>query len=98
VTRLACFAFRSVDSVGIRNNFTFAAQWLAYAHPYRRFGPALAGKPTRLGADAVRYSFIVVDFHHLLPAGPPALPTPRNKKVDLGNANTTIDRHCEEPL
>src|SRR5580658_9632708 len=23
---------------------------------------------------------------------------PRNKKVDSGNANTTIDRHCEEPL
>src|ERR1700733_8987709 len=23
---------------------------------------------------------------------------PRNKKVDLGNANTAIDRHCEEPL
>jgi hypothetical protein len=23
---------------------------------------------------------------------------PRNKKVDLENANTAIDRHCEEPL
>src|SRR3984957_17310709 len=23
---------------------------------------------------------------------------PRNKKVDSGNANTTIGRHCEEPL
>src|ERR1700692_2234088 len=23
---------------------------------------------------------------------------PRNKKVDSGNANTAIDRHCEEPL
>src|SRR5277367_5897276 len=23
---------------------------------------------------------------------------PRNKKVDSGNANTSIDRHCEEPL
>ena len=71
MTRLVCFAFRSVDSVGIRNNFTFAAQWLAYAHPYRRFGPALADKHARLGADAVRYSFIAMDFHLLLSAGLP---------------------------
>jgi hypothetical protein len=27
----------------------------------------------RLGADVVRYSFIVVDLHHLLLAGLPAL-------------------------
>ena len=51
----------------------FAAQWLAYARPYRRFGQALTDQPARLGVDAVRYSFIVVDFHHLLPAGRPAL-------------------------
>jgi hypothetical protein len=31
--------------------------------------PALTDKPARLGFDAVSYSFIVVDFHHLLPAG-----------------------------
>src|SRR5262245_1777321 len=42
-----------------------AAQWLAYALPYGRF--AIAG--ARLGADAVRYSFIVADSHHLLLAG-----------------------------
>ena len=53
----------------------FAAQWLAYARPYRRFGQALTDQPARLGVDAVRYSFIVVDFHHLLPAGRPALLT-----------------------
>ena len=47
----------------------FAAQWLAYALPYRRFADTLAGACARLGADAVRYSFIVVDFHHLLLAG-----------------------------
>jgi hypothetical protein len=40
--------------------------------PYRRFGAALTDKPARLGFDAVSYSFIVVDFHHLLPAGLPA--------------------------
>ena len=26
----------------------------------------------------------------------PAKAKPRNRKVDSGNANTTIDRHCEE--
>ena len=31
-------------------------------------------------------------------AGRAPLGKPRNKKVDLGNANTAIDRHCEEPL
>src|SRR5277367_6493727 len=39
--------------------------------PYRRFGPALTDKPARLGFDAVRYTFIVVDFHQLLRAGLP---------------------------
>jgi hypothetical protein len=47
----------------------FAAQWLAYALPYRRFADTLAGADARLGADAVRYSFTVVDLHHLLRAG-----------------------------
>jgi hypothetical protein len=49
----------------------FEAQWLAYALPYRRFTPALAGDGARLGADVVRYSFIAVDLHHLLLAGLP---------------------------
>jgi hypothetical protein len=44
---------------------SFAAPWLAYALPYRRF--AIPG--ARLGADAVRYTFIIVDSHHLLLAG-----------------------------
>ena len=65
-------AFRRVNGVGPRDK-TFAAQWLAYAHPYRRFAPALAGNDARLGADVGRYSFIAVDFHHLLLAGLPAL-------------------------
>jgi hypothetical protein len=57
-------AFHTCDSVGPRNS-SFAAQWLAYALPCRRF--AIAG--ARLGADAVRYTFIVTDFHRLLLAG-----------------------------
>ena len=47
----------------------FAAQWLAYALPYRRFADTLANASARLGADADRYSFTVVDSHLLLFAG-----------------------------
>jgi hypothetical protein len=42
---------------------------LAYALPYRRFTDTLTGASGRLGADAVRYSFTVGDFHLLLFAG-----------------------------
>src|SRR5262249_23203319 len=62
-------AFRPVNSVGTQDKYPFAAQWLAYALPCRRFARTLAGTDARLGADAVRYTFIVVDFHHLLRAG-----------------------------
>jgi hypothetical protein len=41
--------------------------------PYRRFVDILADASARLGADVDRYSFIVMDFHHLLLAGLPAL-------------------------
>jgi hypothetical protein len=54
----------------------FAAQWLAYTFPYRRFVPSLTAGHARLGADVGRYSFIVVDLHHLLLAGLPAHLTP----------------------
>jgi hypothetical protein len=37
--------------------------------PMRRFAGTLAGASARLGADAVRYSFTVGDFHLLLFAG-----------------------------
>src|SRR5215470_5448325 len=40
--------------------------------PYRRFTAGLAAIDARLGADAVRYSFIVSDFHQLPLAGLPA--------------------------
>jgi len=62
-------AFRPFNSVGTRDQESFAAQWLAYALPYRRFAGALAGTGARLGADADRYSLIAVDSHHLLLAG-----------------------------
>jgi len=50
----------------------FAAQWLAYTLPYRRFADTLTDACARLGADADRYSFIAVDLHHLLLADLPA--------------------------
>lgn len=65
-------AFRAIEGVGTRADVIFAAQWLAYTLPCRRFAGTLADDDARLGADADRYSFIAVDFHHLLPAGLPA--------------------------
>ena len=65
-------AFRQRYGVGARNDVDFAAQWLAYAIPCRRFADILADACARLGADVVCYSFIVVDSHHLLLAGLPA--------------------------
>ena len=68
----ARFAFRLSDGVGIRKNFSFAAQWLACTLPYRRFAGALTRVCARLGADVGCYSFIAVGLHHLLLAGLPA--------------------------
>jgi hypothetical protein len=64
-------AFRTLNNVGTRDK-PFAAQWLAYALPYRRFTGVLADRDARLGADVGRYSFIVLDLHQLLLAGLPA--------------------------
>jgi hypothetical protein len=72
VGALGHIAFRYTDSVGTRNHFSIAAQWLACTFPCRRFAGILANACARLGADVVRYSFIVVDLHHLLLAGLPA--------------------------
>ena len=65
-------AFRRCDSVGARDIGTFAVQWLACTLPYRRFADILADACARLGADVVRYTFIVMDLHLLLLAGLPA--------------------------
>ena len=48
------FAFRDSDHVGTRDYLAFAAPWLAYALPYRRFTDTLTGASARLGADVVR--------------------------------------------
>ena len=65
-------AFRDLKRVGTRDRTSFAAQWLAYALPYRRFAVTLAGAAARLGAEVARYAFLAVDSHHLLLAGLPA--------------------------
>jgi hypothetical protein len=62
-------AFETASAPG---TVDFVAQWLAYALPYRRFVDVLANGNARLGADVVRYTFIVSDFHRLLLAGLPA--------------------------
>jgi len=72
VDALGHMAFRYTDSVGTREQFSIAAQWLACTLPCRRFADILADGSARLGADVVRYSFIAVDSHHLLLAGLPA--------------------------
>ena len=69
---LGHIAFHYTDSVGTRNQFSIAAQWLACTFPCRRFAEILTDACARLGADVVRYSFIAVDLHHLLLAGLPA--------------------------
>ena len=74
VGALGHFAFHYTDSVGTRNQFSIAAQWLACTFPCRRFADILADTCARLGADVGRYSFIAVDLHHLLLAGLPAHP------------------------
>ena len=65
-------AFGVRHTLGAPDDITIAAQWLAYAHPYRRFASVLADQRARLGADVGRYSFIAEDFHLLSPAGLPA--------------------------
>src|SRR3954454_2207387 len=67
-------AFRSLDTVGTRDKLAYGAQWLACALPCRRFVCGLTAPYARLGADADRYSFIVMDLHHLPLAGLPAHP------------------------
>ena len=47
----ADFAFRQVNNVGTRIDNDFAAQWLAYTLPYRRFAVILAEGCARIGGD-----------------------------------------------
>jgi len=61
-----------VNNVGTRIDNAFAAQWLAYTLPYRRFADVLADACAPIGGDVDCYSFTAVDFHHILLASLPA--------------------------
>ncbi len=65
-------AFRNENIVGAPDIPYFAARWLAYASLCRRFTYALASGRARLEVDVVRYTFIVMELHHVLLAGLPA--------------------------
>ena len=102
VGALGHVAFRYTDSVGTRNQFSIAAQWLACTFPYRRFADILADACARLGADVVRYSFIVVDLHHLLLAGLPAHLCEKAKTLDCNRISyslkTALCAHIGRPI
>ena len=65
----ADFAFRQVNNVGTRIYNGFTAQWLAYTFPHQRFADVLTDACARIRGDVDCYSFIAVDFHHILLAG-----------------------------
>ena len=64
-------AFHVSYRVGTLRLITFAAQWLAYTLPCRRFADTLTGACARLGANVDRSSFTATDSHRLLLAGLP---------------------------
>ena len=81
-------AFRDLKRVGTRDCTCFAAQWLAYALPCRRFARTLTSANARLGAELDRYAFLMVGSHHQLPAGLPA----HSHQVE------TSTRHQHDPI
>jgi hypothetical protein len=68
-------AFRDLKRVGTQDSTSFAAQWLACALPCRRFAVILADANARLGAEVVRYTFLVEDLH------PYSLPVSRRTQI-----------------
>jgi hypothetical protein len=91
VGALGYVAFHYTDSVGTRDNFPIAAQWLACTFPCRRFANILANIRARLEADVVRYSFIAVDLHHLLLAGLPAHPCGKSGLSTIAAGEAVLD-------
>ena len=95
--RLPCFAFRSVNGVGIRNKY------LSRLNGWPMRTPADASDlPSRTsthgsGSDVVRYSFIAMDFHLLLSAGLPGasdtLLNPYQMQKTFGGSVRRAQRH-----
>ena len=80
ITAPAHFAFRQGNNVGTLIDNDFAAQWLAYTLPYRRFADTLAEACARLGAGVDRYSFTVMV----------KLPRFRGVELDLGDYGSVV--------
>ena len=57
-----CVAFRHLHRRH-PEKITFAAQWLAYTLPCRRFADILADVGARLGVNVDRYCSIATGFH-----------------------------------
>jgi len=89
-------AFRPWNAVGARDDKSFAAQWLAYASPCRRFAADLAVDSARLAAGAVRETFTVEDFHLMLLAGLPAHSKGISKEIK-GKSKTSAAQEPHEP-
>jgi hypothetical protein len=87
-------AFHETYGVGALRFITFAAQWLAYTFPYRRFADILTGTGARLGVNVGRYSFIVTDSHRLLLAGLPAHKILIIKRRPIGGSALFCGRRC----
>src|SRR5579872_7001755 len=74
-------AFRETYCVGTLKKITFAAQWLAYTLPCRRFADTLADDCARLGVNADRY---VLHCDGLAPSTP--CRSPGAQVLDLSEA------------
>jgi hypothetical protein len=68
---------------------SIAARWLAYASLCRRFTSALASSRARLEVNVVRYTFIIMESHHVLPAG---LPAHSRKSVPKKTGGIPLDK------
>jgi len=66
------FAFRVCNHVGVLDEKYFVPQWLACTLPSQRFAAHLTVCRALPGVGVVRYTFTVMDLHHLLLAGLPA--------------------------
>src|SRR5262245_59003900 len=89
VGALGHFAFHYTDSVGTRDKFSIAAQWLACTFPCRRFADILTDASARLGADVARYTFIVVETCTTY-----SLPVSRRTCVKTHTLRTASSRIC----
>jgi hypothetical protein len=68
---LPCFAFRSVNSVGVRNKYLSRLNGWPMRTPTDASDLPSRTSTHGLGSDVVRYSLIAMDFHLLLSAGLP---------------------------